>query len=101
MGEILLALFLSTWLTVVTAALPVAVGGQALPTLAPMLDKATPAVVNIATRGKTSQRRQSPLYNDPFFQRFFNLPGVERTRETQSLGSGVIVDAKNGYVLTN
>ncbi len=101
MGRILLVLFLSTWLTLGLAGLPVAVGGQALPSLAPMLDKATPAVVNIATRGKTKQRRQSPLYNDPFFQRFFNLPDVERTRETQSLGSGVIVDAHNGYILTN
>jgi Do/DeqQ family serine protease len=101
MVKMLLILTFSTWLTVVCAALPVVVGGQALPSLAPMLDKATPAVVNIATRGKTEQRRQSSLYNDPFFQRFFNLPGVERTRETQSLGSGVIVDAKNGYVLTN
>lgn len=103
MGKILLVLFLSlsTSLAVVSAALPVAVDGQVLPSLAPMLDKVTPAVVNIATRGKTKQRRQSSLYNDPFFQRFFNLPGAERTRETQSLGSGVIVDANNGYVLTN
>jgi len=101
MGKILLVLILSTWLTLGSAGLPVAVGGQVLPSLAPMLDKATPAVVNIATRGITKQRRQSPLYNDPFFQRFFNLPGVERTRETQSLGSGVIVDAQNGYILTN
>lgn len=101
MGKILLILSLSTWFTVASAALPVAVGGQALPSLAPMLDKATPAVVNIAARGKTRQRLQSPLYDDPFFQRFFNLPGVERTRETRSLGSGVIVDARNGYVLTN
>jgi S1-C subfamily serine protease len=103
MGQIrvVLALSLLTCLTVASAALPVAVGGQAMPTLAPMLDKATPAVVNIATRVKSKQQQQSRLYNDPFFQRFFNLPGVERTRETQSLGSGVIVDAKNGYVLTN
>jgi Do/DeqQ family serine protease len=101
LDKILLILSLWAWLPLVSAALPVAVGGQVLPSLAPMLDKATPAVVNIATRGKSKQRRQSPLYNDPFFQRFFNLPGVERTRETQSLGSGVIVDAKNGYVLTN
>jgi len=101
MGRILLGLILSTWLTIGSAGLPIAVDGQALPSLAPMLDKATPAVVNIATRGKIKQRRQSPLYSDPFFQRFFNLPGVEQTRETQSLGSGVIVDAQNGYILTN
>ncbi|MFT5224723.1 MAG: Do/DeqQ family serine protease [Polaribacter sp.] len=101
MEKTLLILALSTWLTVVSASLPVAVGGQALPSLAPMLEKATPAVVNIATRGKTNQRQQSPLYNDPFFRRFFNLPRVEGIQETKNLGSGVIIDAKNGYVLTN
>jgi len=99
MAKILLVLSMSIWLTVVLAALPVAIDGQVMPSLAPMLDRATPAVVNIATRGKTKQL--SPLFNDPFFQRFFNMPGAERIRETQSLGSGVIVDAKNGYVLTN
>ena len=88
------------WLSMsVYAGLPVSVGGEALPSLAPMLDKTTPAVVNISTRGKTLV--QSSLFNDPLFQRFFNLPGVQSERETQSLGSGVIVDAKNGYILTN
>lgn len=81
------------------AALPFAVDSQPLPSLAPMLEKVTPAVVNISTRGKT--RVQSSLFNDPLFQRFFNLPGFQSERETQSLGSGVIVDADNGYILTN
>lgn len=81
------------------AALPVAVDGQSLPSLAPMLEKATPAVVNISTRGKT--RVHGQLFEDPLFQRFFNIPGIERERETKSLGSGVIIDASNGYILTN
>jgi len=72
-----------------------------LPSLAPMLEKITPAVVNIATRGQTKRRIELPIPNDPFFQRFFDLPSIERIQETQSLGSGVIVDAKKGYVLTN
>ena len=42
-----------------------------------------------------------PFSNDPFFQRFFDLPSIERIQQTSSLGSGVIVDAKNGYILTN
>lgn len=83
----------------VYAALPVALDGQPLPSLAPMLEKTTPAVVNISTRGKT--RVHSQLFEDPLFQRFFNLPGFEREQETRSLGSGVIVDATNGYILTN
>ncbi|MDZ7805474.1 DegQ family serine endoprotease [Thiohalophilus sp.] len=74
--------------------------GQALPSLAPMLDKVTPAVVNIATTG-TVRVRGNPLLDDPFFRRFFDMPEQPRERRTQSLGSGVIVDADNGYILTN
>ncbi len=72
---------------------------QPLPTLAPMIEQATPAVVNIFTRGRVPV--QNPLLNDPFFRRFFGLPDIPLERETQSLGSGVIVDAQRGYVLTN
>jgi len=82
------------------AALPVSVDGQQLPSLAPMLERVTPAVVNIATRGKTRRRIELPL-NDPLFRRFFNLPNIERIQETASLGSGVIVDASKGLILTN
>jgi len=81
------------------AGLPIAVGGEKLPTLAPILDRSAPAVVNILTRA-TVQARRNPLLDDPFFQDFFNLR-PQRKRETQGLGSGVIVDAKHGYILTN
>lgn len=74
--------------------------GTPLPSLAPMLKRVTPAVVNIATSG-TVYIKQNPLFNDPFFQHFFNQPSQPRQRKTQSLGSGVIVDAKNGYIITN
>jgi Do/DeqQ family serine protease len=69
-------------------------------TLAPMLARITPGVVNIAVRGRV--REQNPLLQDPFFKRFFNLPQNQtEERETQATGSGVIVDAARGYVLTN
>lgn len=71
------------------------------PTLAPMLNKVLPAVVNIATSGKVVIE-DNPLLNDPIFRYFFrDIPSIPRERRTQSIGSGVIVDAENGYVLTN
>ncbi|MDF1781806.1 MAG: DegQ family serine endoprotease [Alcanivoracaceae bacterium] len=84
------------------AVLPGAVGdGTELPSLAPMLEKTSPAVVNIATTTKVRQR--NPLMEDPFFRRFFNVPPGRQMpeRRASSAGSGVIVDAKSGYVLTN
>jgi Do/DeqQ family serine protease len=81
------------------AALPSNIDGQPLPSLAPVLKEVTPSVVNVYTR--TRVRVRSPLLDDPFFRRFFNVPDAPRERVSQSLGSGVIVDAKNGYVLTN
>jgi len=84
----------------IIAALPVAVNGQAVPTLAPMLEGATPAVVNIATEGRVRLPR-NPLLEDPFFRHFFNIPNQPLERRTQSLGSGVVVDARRGYVVTN
>jgi len=76
-------------------------GGAPVPSLAPMLARVTPGVVNIAVRGKV--RAENPLLQDPFFRRFFDLPQRQQTeeRETQATGSGVIVDAAQGYVLTN
>ena len=79
--------------------LPGAVGETPVPSLAPMLKNVTPAVVNIATRGTVQQ--ENPLLNDPFFRRFFDIPSVPRERTFQSAGSGVIVDSKNGYIITN
>ncbi len=83
----------------VNAGLPFAANGQQLPTLAPILERSTPAVVNILTRA-TVQTQRNTLLDDPFFKHFFNLQ-PQRKRETQGLGSGVIVDAKRGYILTN
>ena len=85
----------------VMAALPLADRqGVAMPTLAPMIEKAAPAVVNISTRGRV-RVEDNPLFQDPFFRRFFGAPDMPRERLTQSLGSGVVVDAAKGYVLTN
>src|SRR3546814_3126029 len=78
------------------SALPTTVAGQPLPSLAPMLEKVTPAVVSVRTRQVV---RVSPFGNDPFFRRMF--PELTQQQLNQSLGSGVIIDAANGYVLTN
>ena len=80
------------------AALPAMATRDGLPTLAPVLSRVTPSVVNIAVL-QQSPESQNPLLRDPFFRRFFGLP--EQQRPQISAGSGVIVDAKNGYVLTN
>lgn len=81
------------------AALPAVVDGQPLPSLAPMLEQVTPAVVNI--HSKTVVRVRNPMAEDPFFRHFFGLPMVPQERVQQSLGSGVIVNAREGLVLTN
>jgi len=81
------------------AGLPNSVNGEPLPSLAPMLEQTTPAVVNISTTGKVVVR--DPFFDDPFFRRFFDVPQRKRERRTTGLGSGVIIDAKNGYVVTN
>ena len=65
-----------------------------------MLERANPAVVNIATR--TTVVEHNRLLADPFFRRFFNIPESRRRyRRTQSAGSGVVVDAARGYIVTN
>ena len=69
------------------------------PTLAPLLRRVTPAVVNIAVTS-TVASTPSPLFDDPFFRRFFDVP-EQQPEARQSAGSGVIVDAEHGYVLTN
>jgi Do/DeqQ family serine protease len=84
------------------AALPLSVGDAEIPSLAPLVSEASPAVVSIATKG-TVRAPRNPLMDDPFFQRFFGGPPQQQQRERQvrSAGSGVIVDAENGYILTN
>jgi Do/DeqQ family serine protease len=81
-------------------ALPAQVNGEPLPSLAPMLERVMPGVVNISTVTQIATE-QHPLLRDPFFRRFFNIPGQRRERENQSLGSGVIVDAERGLIVTN
>jgi Do/DeqQ family serine protease len=87
----------------VYAALPV--DAAPLPSLAPMVKRVSPSVVNIATRGTIKEKpgQRNPLLDDPFFRRFFDVPpdSKPRERQFQSAGSGVIVDAKNGYIITN
>jgi len=68
--------------------------------IASMLEEVTPAVVNISVQG-TAAAPDNPLMNDPFFRRFFEAPSQPQTRPVQAAGSGVIIDADNGYVLTN
>jgi Do/DeqQ family serine protease len=88
------------------AALPApALDATPMPSLAPMVRRVSPSVVNIATRGtiKEEPGQRNPLLDDPFFRRFFDAPpdSKPRERQFQSAGSGVIVDAKNGYIITN
>ena len=100
-GALLLASVVSNLMPSLGEAAP---AGVALPSLAPVIKAASPAVVNIATRGTLTERvAGNPLREDPYFRRFFNLPegGELRRRQFQSAGSGVIVDAKNGYIVTN
>ena len=70
---------------------------------APLVKRVAPAVVNIYTKRVIESHVRSPLFDDPFFRRFFGdspLLGQPRQRIQQSLGSGVIVDAK-GLIVTN
>ena len=88
-------------MSVAHATLPTAVDGQAMPSLAPMLERSMPAVVNIST-STNIEVAQNPLLQDPFFRHFFQIPNQPRRFQQQnSLGSGVIIDSAQGLVLTN
>jgi Do/DeqQ family serine protease len=104
MRAAILALALGTFATLAAAGVPPAVGDTPLPSLAPMIRKVSPAVVNVATRGTVRDSGpQNPLLQDPFFRRFFDpTPGGKpRERLFMSAGSGVIFDARQGYIVTN
>lgn len=75
--------------------------GRELPTLSPLVKKVSPTVVNVST--KTTQRVDNPLLNDPFFRDFFDFPrgNMPQERQVQGAGSGVIIDAEEGIVITN
>jgi serine protease Do/serine protease DegQ len=94
-GGILVATLLIGFNTLANGALPAMVGDQEVPTLAPLIEKVSPAVVNIAVMGRAGPTH--PLCADPFFSQFPQC----QNREFQGGGSGVIVDSDNGYILTN
>ncbi|MGR8930658.1 MAG: DegQ family serine endoprotease [Gammaproteobacteria bacterium] len=98
--KILLFTFLSLTCLNAKAVLPTQIDGQQLPTLAPMLERSMPAVVNISTSTNVSMQN-NPLLNDPVFRYFFGIPNQPRQQQRNSLGSGVIIDKDEGYVLTN
>jgi serine protease Do len=81
-----------------TAQVPDLRNGSPVPTLAPLVREVTPAVVNISVHGRV--REDNPLYRDPIFREFFDVP-KQLEKEINATGSGVIVDAQRGYVLTN
>lgn len=98
---LLAALFVGT--TTVTSAEEVR-SNTSRPGMADMLENVTPAVVNIAVNGHIdSPQNQNPLSNDPLFRQFFGIPeqAQPQQRQFQSAGSGVIIDADKGYVITN
>jgi serine protease Do len=78
------------------AQVPAARGSQ-IPTLAPMVKETAPSVVNISVQARVKE--DNPLYRDPVFREFFDLP-KQLEKQVQATGSGVIVDAERGYVLT-
>ncbi len=100
MTKTLTALWLAVAVSLTASAQGAIPEATGVPSLAPMLNEVTPGVVNIAVRGREAAAADNPLLNDPFFRRFFNLP-QQRERRTLATGSGVIVDAAQGYVLTN
>ena len=82
------------------AGIPLLEGKGGVPSLAPLLEKVTPAVVNIAVLSR-APAEENPLFRDPYFRFFFDSPERPPAQPQMSAGSGVIVDAETGYVLTN
>jgi serine protease Do/serine protease DegQ len=72
-----------------------------VPSLAPMLENVTPAVVNIYTISEVEGKNN--YIDDPFLRKFFNIPEQQQSkkRNRSGLGSGVIIDSKKGYIITN
>lgn len=73
---------------------------EAVLSLAPMLDRVTPAVVNVSVEIVT-EAELPPILQDPQVRRFFGIPEDLPDRHEMSVGSGVIIDAQNGYIVTN
>jgi len=97
-----LVVLLSVFSPLANAALPAIVSGQPVPSLAPMVESVKPGVVNISTSSKVRNIQSNPLLNDPFFRHFFGVPPQQQQKSRpQSLGTGVIIDADKGLVITN
>lgn len=82
------------------ATLPAQIQGQALPSLAPMLEKVLPAVVSVHVEG-TDSGQQGQDIPEPLKRFFGQAPGQSQPQPFEGLGSGVIIDAAKGYILTN
>jgi len=94
-----LPLSLLAALLLFASAVPIS-GIAAIPlghSIAPMLEKVMPGVVNISTRS-LGRGESSPYDSVPGYQRFYQRP---KSSKRQSLGSGVIIDDDKGWVLTN
>jgi Do/DeqQ family serine protease len=101
LGTFLLSILLTA--SALQAKAPPLSAGNGIVTIAPMLEQVTPAVVSIAVESQ-QPASTNPLFSDPFFRDFFDAPPQpDRSNEVPvlSAGSGVIVDAEEGYVLTN
>ena len=87
------------------SAFPYRKAGVNYPSLAPLMRTVTPAVVNISVESRASMD-DHPFLRDPDFRRFLDrfgltVPDLDQPEQRQSVGSGVIVDAAHGYVMTN
>ncbi|EGV17327.1 trypsin-like peptidase domain-containing protein [Thiocapsa marina] len=87
------------------AGAPVLGTASGFPSLAPLMRRVTPAVVNISVKSEVPME-DHPFLRDPEFRAFldrFGLPAPEEgeIEQRQSVGSGIIVDAARGYVMTN
>ncbi len=83
--------------TPVVAKLPAVVNGQVLPSLADMLEKITPAVVNISTKSVSTKTD----VKDPVYRHFFGETVSTKKKKVVGAGSGIIIDAQYGYIVTN
>ncbi|MBS0219894.1 MAG: trypsin-like peptidase domain-containing protein [Proteobacteria bacterium] len=97
---LLFAALLSLAATTITNTPPAVAQTLSPPTLAPLVRRVAPAVVSIAIKGRIAME-QNPLFNDPFFRQFFGIPQGPIEREIQAAGSGVIIDPREGLIVTN
>lgn len=103
-NQLLSALALSVGLSLTTswsmaAALPAQVPGEAvIPSLAPMLEKVLPAVVSVKVEGTAAQSQRVP---EELKKYFGDEAPDQQAQPFEGLGSGVVIDAAKGYILTN